>query len=41
MLYTVENKTDNLGIEGLEPSRSIKPTDFPPTPIFIVVDIDM
>jgi len=30
-----------VGIERLEPSQSIKPSDFPPTVICIVVDIDM
>jgi len=30
-----------LGIEGLEPSRLLKSTDFPFTINFIVVDIDM
>ena len=30
-----------LGIEGLEPSRFIKSTDFPLTKNFIVVGIDM
>jgi len=29
-----------VGIEGLEPSQSIKPMNFPPTAICIVVDID-
>lgn len=30
-----------LGIEGLEPSRFLKSTDFPLTINFIVVSIDM
>lgn len=30
-----------LGIEGLEPSRFLKSTDFPLTINFLVVDIDM
>lgn len=30
-----------LGIEGLEPSRFLKSTDFPLTINFIVVGIDM
>ena len=30
-----------LGIEGLEPSRFLKSTDFPLTPNFIGVGIDM
>lgn len=43
-----ENKIKNyrverpfLGIEGLEPSRFIKSTDFPLTINFLVVDINM
>ena len=38
--YTLGNK-GGLGIEGLEPSRLIKSTDFPFTRNFIVVSIDM
>jgi hypothetical protein len=35
------SKNGFLGIEGLEPSRFLKSTDFPLTINFIVVGIDM